>query len=79
VLDGPLVVLLEEDGADEAGDGCLVGEDADDLGAALDLAVEPLERVRRVELLPVLLGEATVCRIKCELVPPMAFRCASSH
>jgi hypothetical protein len=35
-------VLLGEDGADEA-DQCLaVGEDADDVGAAADLAVEPL-------------------------------------
>ena len=52
-LDGPLVVLLEQDGADEADDGGLVGEDADDLGAALDLAVEALERVGRVQLGPV--------------------------
>ena len=44
-LDGPFIVLLEQDGADEADDGGLVGEDADDLGAALDLAVEALERV----------------------------------
>ena len=33
-LDGSVVFLLEEDGADEAADGGLVGEDADDLGAA---------------------------------------------
>jgi transposase len=33
-LDGPLVVLLEEDGADHAGDG-LVREDAGDFWAAL--------------------------------------------
>ena len=58
-LDGPLVVLLEEDGADEAGDGGLVGEDADDLGAALDLAVEPFERVGGVKLRPVLGREQT--------------------
>src|SRR5204863_352964 len=38
-LDGPFISLLEEDGADEPDDGGLVGEDADDLGAALDLAV----------------------------------------
>ena len=44
-LDGPLVVLFEEDGADEACDGGLVGKDADDLGAALDLAVDPLEGI----------------------------------
>ena len=32
--DGPLVGLLGEDGADEAGDGGLVGEEADDVGLA---------------------------------------------
>ena len=39
----PLVVLLGEDGADEAGQGVAVGEDPDDVGAAFDLAVEPLQ------------------------------------
>jgi hypothetical protein len=38
-LDRPLVVLFEQDGPDEPGDGSFVGEDADDLGAALDLAL----------------------------------------
>ena len=54
-LDGPFVVLFEQDGADEADDGGLVGEDADDLGAPLDLAVEALERIGRVQLGAVLL------------------------
>ena len=31
----------------------MVGEDTDDVGAALDLFVEPLERVGRPDLLPV--------------------------
>ena len=44
---GPFVVLFEEDGAD-------------DLGAALDLAVEALQRVRAVELRPVLGREVHV-------------------
>ena len=39
---GPFVVLLGEDGADEADDRVAVGEDADHVGAAADLAVEPL-------------------------------------
>jgi hypothetical protein len=39
------LALGQSPGADEAGDGGLVGEDADHLGAALDLAVEALERV----------------------------------
>jgi hypothetical protein len=47
-LNGPLVVLFEQDGTDEPGDGRFVGEDADDLGPALDLAVEALQRARAV-------------------------------
>ena len=42
-LDGPLVVLLQQQGADQTGDGILVGEDTDDLAAPLDLAVEGFE------------------------------------
>jgi len=44
-LDGPFVVLFEEQGADEANGGSLVGEDADDVLASLDLAIETLEWV----------------------------------
>ena len=44
-LDGPFVVLLEEDRADEPDDGLVVGEDADDLGAALDLTIDPFDWV----------------------------------
>ena len=49
-LDRPFIVLLEQDRADETDDGVLVGEDADDLGAPLDLAVEAFDRVGRVQL-----------------------------
>ena len=42
---GALHVLFEQDGANEAGDGGLVGEDAHDLGAPLDLAVEPFDGI----------------------------------
>ena len=42
---GPLVGLLGEDRGDQAEDGTTVGEDADDVGAAADLPVQPLERV----------------------------------
>ena len=38
-LDGPLIVLFEQNRADEADDGILIGEDADHIGAPLDLAV----------------------------------------
>jgi hypothetical protein len=53
-LDAPFVVLLKQDGPDQPGDrldplcGSSIGEDADDLGASLDLAVDPLERVGAV-------------------------------
>jgi hypothetical protein len=53
-LHRPFIVLLEEDRTDKAGDGVLVGEDADDLGAALDLAVEPLQRIGGMDLRPVI-------------------------
>ena len=49
----PFVVLLGTDGTDEAGDGLLVGEDADNFGAAFDLGKEPFKRFGRVELWPV--------------------------
>ena len=48
-LGGPFVGLLEQDGTHEAGDGGLVGIDADELGAALNLAVEPLDGVGAVQ------------------------------
>ena len=46
-LDGPFIVLFQKDSPDEADDGLVVGEDADDLGAALDLTVDALDRVGR--------------------------------
>jgi hypothetical protein len=38
----PFVVLLEQQRADEPRDRGFVGEDANDVGAPLDLGVEPL-------------------------------------
>ena len=49
-LDGPFVILFEQQGADEADDGGLVGEDADDLAAPLDFPVQAFERVCAVDL-----------------------------
>src|SRR5687767_3877572 len=49
-LDGPLVVLLEQDGADETDDGGVVGEDADDVGAPLDLADRPFDGIGGMQL-----------------------------
>jgi hypothetical protein len=45
-------VLLGEDGTDEPDQGVAVGEDADHVGAAADLAVEPLLGVVRPDLPP---------------------------
>ena len=50
-------MLLGEDRADEADDRVAVGEDPDDVGAAADLAVEPLVGVVGPDLAPDLLGE----------------------
>ena len=52
--------LLEKDGADEPCDGGFVGKDADDVGATLDLGMEPFDRVCGVQFLAVLPGEAHV-------------------
>ena len=38
---GPFVVLFGEDGTDETDQGLPVGEDADDIGAAPNLPVQP--------------------------------------
>jgi hypothetical protein len=36
MLQGPFIVLFEQQSANEPGDGAFVGEDADDIGAPLD-------------------------------------------
>lgn len=59
-LDGPFIVLFEQERADEPDDGVIVGEDADNLGAPLDLAVETLDRVGRMKLGPMLFGKGHV-------------------
>jgi hypothetical protein len=57
---GPFIGLFQQNGADQAGDGALVGKDADDIGAALDLAVEALDGVGAVDLGAVLAREVHV-------------------
>jgi hypothetical protein len=56
-LGGPFIGLLEQQRADEPDDGGFVGKDADHVGAALDFAVKPLDRVCAVELGTVFAGE----------------------
>lgn len=49
---GPFVGLLGEDDADAADDRVPVREDADEIGAAADLEVQPLVRIVGPDLLP---------------------------
>jgi len=51
----PFVVLFGQDGPDEADQRVAVGEDPDHVGAAADLAIEPLGGVVRPNLAPQLL------------------------
>jgi hypothetical protein len=44
-LYGPFVILFQQNGTDQPDDGRFVGEDADDVGAPLDLAVQSFERI----------------------------------
>jgi hypothetical protein len=52
------VVLFDAEHSGEPDQRAVVGEDADDVGAAADLLVEALERVRGPELAPVRAREA---------------------
>src|SRR5438876_590630 len=58
--DLPLVVLLGQDRTDQSDYGVAVREDSGHVGAAFDLTVDPLERVGRPDLAPVLGWEAEV-------------------
>lgn len=53
---GSFVVLLQQQGADQPGDGGFAWEDADDVGAPLDLAVQALQGVGGVQLGSQVLG-----------------------
>lgn len=58
--DGPLVVLFEHEGADQAGDGCLVRKNSHDIGSPFDFLVQALKRVRRVDFRPVVTRKTLV-------------------
>src|SRR5690606_25537556 len=59
-LNGPFIVLFEQQGSDETHDGVVIREDADDIGAPLDLPVKAFDRIRAVKLGPMLLREGHV-------------------
>jgi hypothetical protein len=48
--------------ADQSGDSAFIGEDADDIGRSPYLLVQAFQRVRRMDLGPVLGGEVHVCQ-----------------
>src|ERR1700722_8651049 len=54
---GPFIVLLGQDGADEADQGIAAGEDPYDVGPAADFPVQAFLRVVAPDLPPQLLGE----------------------
>lgn len=54
----PLDVLPEKDVIDKAGDRGLVQEDSNQFVAALDVAVQAVEYIGRIQLRPVLCREA---------------------
>jgi hypothetical protein len=58
VLKLPFVILFEQDRTDQALDTGLIGEDADDVGTTLDLLVQTLQRVGRMQLRPMRTREA---------------------
>ena len=65
---GPFVVLFGQDGADEADQGLAVGEDADDVGAAADFAVEAFLGVVGPDLAPEFLGKAVKASTSARVV-----------
>ena len=54
-----MLVLLQQHRAHQTGDRGVIGEDADDAGAALDLLVDPLQQVGAPDLFPVGLWKVT--------------------
>src|SRR5262245_50614795 len=60
VLQLPFVVLLEQDRADQPDDRGFIGENANNVGAALDFFVEPFQWVCAVQFAAVLLGKVEI-------------------
>ena len=56
------IVLFEQQGSDETHDGVVIREDADDIGAPLDLPVKAFDRIRNRYKIP---GAEVRLRISC--------------
>ena len=77
MLDRPLVVPLQERGADQLPEGRFVGEDAHDIGAALDVVVpaldgvglRPVRRVAKIESSVRARTQASLRRNRCAAWP----------
>ena len=57
-LNCPLIILFEQQRADEPRDSIFVGEDADDISAPLDLAIEAFDRIDGVDFRPMIFRKA---------------------
>ena len=57
---GPFITDLHEGGAYQAGHGCIIGEDADHIGAPLDFFVPSFEGVGGMDARPVLSGKSYI-------------------
>jgi hypothetical protein len=68
--DEPFVVLFDQQRAGEPDQGGVVGEDADDVGAPADLAVDALERVRGPQLGSVFAWQRVELRRQAACVEP---------
>jgi hypothetical protein len=75
----PFVVRLDQDAGSEAEQAVGVGEDADDVGAALELLVEPLDRFGRPDLRQWAWGKSanavSSSRASRSIVATPGFRC----
>lgn len=51
-VQAPLIISFEHHGGNQAHDGGVIGEDADNVGATLNFRIQPLQRVAGVDLHP---------------------------
>ena len=74
--DRPFIVLLDQNGADQANRGAGVREDPDDVRPSFDSPVESFQWIPAVELTSVFPGEQACARERSQLRLPAAPRSA---